>query len=979
MANKKNTRATKSNRNTKSTKKKTNNNAKRKTIKQEDLKRETIKNEIIGIIIIFIGLFLLYSAFAKNSGIVGNNFNAVFTFLVGSIGIIVFGITLILCGIYIVYKLRPFKDNKFIIFVFLILCNFLAMLNINGEYLDYTIGDVNLYSYIIEKGSSGGIIGVLLGNLYTKFLSPVGAWVFSVLIMGVLLVLLFRNQIVEYSKLQREVDERNREEKEKLRQDMIEKKAELKKEKMRKQAEAKMRQMEERQERQQETRKMKTSRSSILENPYEKEDIRTKKDVDNIKENLEKSYEEYMSEERKPIINTYTSKLEDEKEEENRFEYKINSLKAQAEEIDEDEIRDNVRKSVGYDREIRDTENALRQTIDETNKAKELFESSRFNEDENDTDALKGEDLNDEKSDVESHPVNEDNTLEDIKRAKNALAAAQGGEVVQTDDIEKIREDMNKKYFSDDTNGKESELDQSDINDMLGLSIWKDDSSKKESIKREEKKEEKKVYVFPKTSLLKAPKIVHNLGEEEKATDNARKLEKTLKDFKVGAHVTEVNIGPTVTRYELQLDPGIKVSKITNLSDDLAMSLAAKSVRIEAPIPGKSAVGIEMPNSEVSVVHFREIVESKEFKNHKSKLAVALGKDVTGNMLIMDIAKLPHLLIAGATGSGKSVCVNTIINSVIFNATPEEVKLLLIDPKVVELSIYNGIPHLMVPVVTDPNHAANTLNWAVKQMDTRYDLFAQNIVRDIKGYNAKMEETAGEKMPRIIIIIDELADLMMTSANQVESAICRLTQKARAAGIHLVLATQRPSVDVITGLIKANIPSRISFAVSSQIDSRTIMDATGAEKLLGRGDMLYSPVGTNYPTRAQCAFISDDEVEEVVEFIKENYKSDYDEEVYTEITTVAAEDVGNTGGGSISGDNTDSKLNDAIKIAFDLGEISTSMLQRKLRVGYARAASIVDEMEERGIISAPDGNKPRKVLMRAEDFFGDIQDEEEEF
>lgn len=976
MANKKNTRASKSNRSTKNTKKKSTNNN-RKVSQKEDLKRETIKNEIIGIVIVFIGLFLLYSAFAKNSGIVGNNFNAIFTFLVGSIGIIVFGITLMLCGIYIVYKLRPFKDNKFIIFVFLILCNFLAMLNINGEYIDYTIGDVNLYSYIIEKGSSGGIIGILLGNLYTKFLSPVGAWVFSIVIMGVLLVLLFRNQIVEYSKLQREVDERNREEKEKLRQDMIEKKAELKKEKMRKQAQAKMRQMEERQERQKDLEKMKKSRSAILENPYEKEEIRTKKDVDNIKENLEKSYEEYVKEEeRKPIINTYTSRIEDGKEED-RSLYKINVPKVEIEEIDEDEIRDNVRKNVGYDREIRATENALKQTIDETNKTKELLESSMIEKDESDAESDRGESLDKEKSDVVSHLVNEDNTLDDIKRAKNALASAQGTEAVQTDDIDEIREDMNKK-LSNDIGGKDGKLDQSAINDMLGLSIWKDENKAKESIKKEEKKEEKKVYIFPNTSLLKAPKIIHNSREEEKATDNARKLEKTLKDFKVGARVREVNIGPTVTRYELQLDPGIKVSKITNLSDDLAMSLAAKSVRIEAPIPGKSAVGIEMPNSEVSVVHFREIVESREFKNHKSKLAVALGKDVTGNMLIMDIAKLPHLLIAGATGSGKSVCVNTIINSVIFNATPEEVKLLLIDPKVVELSIYNGIPHLMVPVVTDPNHAANTLNWAVKQMDTRYDLFAENIVRDIKGYNAKMEETGGEKMPRIIIIIDELADLMMTSANQVEAAICRLAQKARAAGIHLVLATQRPSVDVITGLIKANIPSRISFAVSSQIDSRTIMDSTGAEKLLGRGDMLYSPVGTNYPTRAQCSFISDEEVEEVVEFIKENYKSDYDEEVYTEITTVAAEEVGNTGVGNMIDDNTDSKLNDAIKIAFDLGEISTSMLQRKLRVGYARAASIVDEMEERGIISAPDGNKPRKVLMRAEDFFGDNTPEEEE-
>lgn len=439
--------------------------------------------------------------------------------------------------------------------------------------------------------------------------------------------------------------------------------------------------------------------------------------------------------------------------------------------------------------------------------------------------------------------------------------------------------------------------------------------------------------------------------------DGAKKLEETLSSFGVSAKVINVTRGPTVTRYELQPSAGVKVSRIVNLSDDIALNLAAPGIRIEAPIPGKAAIGIEVPNKEVNMVRLRDVLESKEFGQHPSKIAFGVGKDVSGETIIADIAKMPHLLIAGATGSGKSVCINSLIVSLLYKSTPDEVRLLMIDPKVVELGVYNGIPHLLIPVVTEPKKAAGALNWAVQEMVNRYKLFADKAVRDIKGYNDLVSKTGEEKtMPQIVIIIDELADLMMVAPNDVEDAICRLAQMARAAGMHLVIATQRPSVDVITGVIKANIPSRISFAVSSQIDSRTILDMAGAEKLLGRGDMLIHPVGKAKPVRAQGANITDEEVERVVEFVKAQCETTYDDDIIEEINSE------NTSFENGEADS-DELLPRAIEVVVEAGQASVSLIQRKFRVGYARAARIVDQMEERGIVGGFEGSKPRQLLI----------------
>ncbi|MEG0128743.1 MAG: DNA translocase FtsK 4TM domain-containing protein [Clostridium sp.] len=470
-----------------------------------------------------------------------------------------------------------------------------------------------------------------------------------------------------------------------------------------------------------------------------------------------------------------------------------------------------------------------------------------------------------------------------------------------------------------------------------------------------------KEYIFPDIKLLGEINSTNNQDDKKSLLENAKLLEDTLQSFNVDAKVMQVRRGPSVTRYELQPSPGVKVSKIVNLSDDLALSLATSSVRIEAPIPGKAAVGIEVPNKNVSPVSLREVIESHEFIEFGSNLSFALGKDITGKCMVTDIGKMPHLLIAGATGSGKSVCINTLITSLIYKSSPEDVKMIMIDPKVVELSIYNGIPHLLIPVVTDPKKAASALYWAVNEMNDRYKIFAENSVRNIDGYNNLVKTKGiGKKMPKIVIIIDELADLMMASPSDVEDSICRLSQMARAAGLHLIIATQRPSVDVITGVIKANIPSRISFAVSSQTDSRTILDMGGAEKLLGRGDMLFLPIGENKPIRVQGAFISEEDVENIVNFLKESSDEEYSEEAIEEIDKIKPES-------KHIDEDDDVLLNEAIQVAVDYGQASASMLQRRLRIGFNRASRLIESMEQRGIVGPQEGSKPRQVLISKDD------------
>ncbi len=463
-------------------------------------------------------------------------------------------------------------------------------------------------------------------------------------------------------------------------------------------------------------------------------------------------------------------------------------------------------------------------------------------------------------------------------------------------------------------------------------------------------------YLMPPMSLLQRSLRVKNTRLNKDIADNVKILEDTLDSFGVKIKVTQVTRGPAITRYEAQPAPGVKVSKIVNLSDDIALSLAAQDVRIEAPIPGKAAIGIEVPNKDVALVHFREVMEMPQFAESAGKLGVALGKDITGAAVIADLSRMPHLLIAGATGSGKSVCMNTLICSILFRAKPNEVKFLMVDPKMVELTNYNGIPHLIAPVVTDPKKAASALKWVVTEMETRYELFAGAGVRDIGRYNfLKAQENpqaTGPALPQVVVLIDELADLMMVAPGDVEDAICRLAQMARAAGIHLVVATQRPSVDVITGIIKANIPSRVAFAVSSQIDSRTILDMNGAEKLLGRGDMLFYPMGAAKPVRVQGCFLSDKEVESIVKFIQAQGKPEYQEIQFSgELSSPQTQDEG------------DELFKDAAKLFIDSGMASVSMLQRRLRVGYTRAARLVDILEQQGVVGPYEGSKPREVLL----------------
>ncbi|MDD3253724.1 MAG: DNA translocase FtsK 4TM domain-containing protein [Lachnospiraceae bacterium] len=480
----------------------------------------------------------------------------------------------------------------------------------------------------------------------------------------------------------------------------------------------------------------------------------------------------------------------------------------------------------------------------------------------------------------------------------------------------------------------------------------------------------KKEYIFPPVSLLKRGSRIAGNHSEKEYKETAIKLQQTLRNFGVGVTVTNISCGPSVTRYELHPEQGVKVSKIVGLSDDIKLSLAAEDIRIEAPIPGKSAVGIEVPNKENNMVYLRDLLEAENFKSHPSRLAFAVGKDIGGQVVVTDIAKMPHLLIAGATGSGKSVCINTLIMSIIYKSSPEDVKLIMVDPKVVELSVYNGIPHLLIPVVTDPKKASGALNWAVAEMTDRYKKFAQYNVRDLKGYNAKVEtiqdiddENKPKKMPQIVIIVDELADLMMVAPGEVEDAICRLAQLARAAGIHLVIATQRPSVNVITGLIKANVPSRIAFSVSSGVDSRTIIDMNGAEKLLGKGDMLFYPAGFPKPQRVQGAFVSDQEVQKVVDFLTEQgMTTDYNPDVEVSINTAPA--AAAAGGGN----GRDEYFEQAGKFIIEKEKASIGMLQRVFKIGFNRAARIMDQLSEAGVVGEEEGTKPRKVLMTMEDF-----------
>ncbi len=567
------------------------------------------------------------------------------------------------------------------------------------------------------------------------------------------------------------------------------------------------------------------------------------------------------------------------------------------------------------------------------------------------------------------------------KRARRAPSTLSEEAETPNAKTEKARRAKQKLLGEDniDIEVDDNEQQESATEVKIGDLFESETSTQDEKAKTEEKKDEdeqttlystgaeNRIYTYPPLTLLNAPKITRQSDSESEIEQNAEVLMDTLSSFGVKTRLLGAVRGPAVTRYELQPSAGVRISKITQLSNDIALNLAATKVRIEAPIPNKAAVGIEVPNTVVSSVTLREILSSQNFKSSKNDLEVALGKDIAGNIITTDLAKMPHMLIAGTTGSGKSVCTNSMIVSLLYKSSPAEVRLILIDPKMVEFNIYNGIPHLLIPVVTDPRKAAGALGWAVSEMENRYKLFAEHNVKDISSYNT-LAQNSDEltHMPKIVIIIDEFADLMMTAPGDVESAVCRLAQKARAAGMHLVIATQRPSVNVITGLIKANITSRIALTVSSQIDSRTIIDAGGAEALLGRGDMLFKPYGSDRMLRVQGCFVSEKEINDVVSYIKSNECAEYDQQVIDEIEKQSAHEKGQSSydGDDEGGDGrVDPMLTAAIECVIENGKASTSLLQRKLKVGYARAASLIDEMEERGIVSGYMGSKPREVLI----------------
>ena len=560
-----------------------------------------------------------------------------------------------------------------------------------------------------------------------------------------------------------------------------------------------------------------------------------------------------------------------------------------------------------------------------------------------------------------------------VSKAKPAFTASTlPDDFEEIDDSDDFEASVPKAEKGDDI--KLSDNDKAVVEEAVKDAETKLEKTKSEVRNYKETRKSQKTYKLPSIEFLNKPSFGSDLDSETEMRTTAKKLVDILKSFGVETTLIGASRGPSVTRYELSPAPGVKISRITSLADDIALGLASTDVRIEAPIPNKAAVGIEVPNKKSSMVTLREVISSKEYKDSQGKLlTVALGKDIAGNIRCTDLAKMPHLLIAGTTGSGKSVCLNCMIASVLYNATPDQVKLLMIDPKQVEFSVYNGIPHLLVPVITDARKAAGSLAWAVGEMDSRYKTFSTCGVRDIKSYNSYIKEHPELPfMPQVVIFIDELNDLMMVSPKEVEDSICRLAQKARAAGMHLVVATQRPSVDVITGIIKANIPSRLSLAVSSQVDSRTILDSVGAEKLLGNGDMLFNPVGVSKPVRIQGAYLSDGEIEKIVGFIKNQATVTYDDEIMQEIEKNATAEKKKGGSGAAASDGEDSQLDalieEAMNVVTELNSASTTVIQRKLSVGYARAARIMDQLEQLGYVSAAEGNKPRKVLITRAQF-----------
>lgn len=920
----------------------------KKTVDKSPAFGDTLTDEIIIILIIVISIITIISLFSSSMGVVGSLINSFFKGLFGFSAYIMPVAVIGYCVWLLTSENKRFKEIK-LIGTFLCIIFFGAIIAVfNTETFSANASVFEKMAVLYKNGGSGngGLIGGIFGNLFASAFGKIGATIILIALLIISAIMatgksFFAGVSGAYKYNKTKIREyKNRVERENYNNSKVPQNNRISK-----------------------SVSNKSKQRKIPDFIIDKDDFN--EEAPYVEETVFKKREPRKYE--KAPKGIYDFKIEIEKDNDfpfgndfstsntndinNKDENKVYNDKNNVEEYKF--FNDIVNEDFGKDtksEEVVEIQKEVFKNIDSMNTESvdtELKTINNIDYDKNaydtDTEAIEKAFEEMEKSLVENTDIESDNYTSNINNIDTEVTEniqPENTVTTQTNIETKQEIDTQQKTVTDDNSIKEFENSQNI---------------------QSQPKEDKKEYVFPPMDLLGKDENVQSQGSKLEMINNAKKLEETLKSFGVDAKVIQINRGPTVTRYELSPSQGVKVSKIVNLADDIALNLAAAGIRIEAPIPGKAAVGIEVPNKETQSVYLRTVLESDEFQNFSSKLAFALGEDIAGKCVVTDIAKMPHLLIAGATGSGKSVCINTLITSIIYKAKPEEVKLLLVDPKVVELSVYNGIPHLLIPVVTDPKKAASALNWAVREMLQRYNDFAEHNVRDIKGFNAmKKEKGETDLMPQIVIIIDELADLMMAAPGEVEDSICRLAQMARAAGLHLIIATQRPSVDVITGVIKANIPSRLAFAVSSGIDSRTILDTTGAEKLLGKGDMLFCPVGMSKPVRIQGAFVTDKEVENIVAFVKQDGHSGYSTEMIEEITSSTK----NLSGG----ENMDEHFEAAIELVVKKEKASVSMLQRHFRIGYNRAANLMEALEDRGIVGSEDGSKPRKVLMSQEEY-----------
>lgn len=880
-----------------------------KVIENDSRFGDSILDEVILIIIMLISLVAEISVLTEKMGVIGHLFSSLFKGLFGFAGVLLPLCIIIYCGWLLASEERKMPVVRGLGGLLFLLCVAAGVHLIHPIEAEANLKFFQRVGFYYGEGAmgNGGLFGVALGGMLYGAFDTLGSTLVLISLLIISFIMAtgksFFQAVSDYSAHQKAMQ--------KVRQEKIKSRAEQIR--LMEQAEAEKRERR----RQREKKKgsynieLRDEEGCEVETPEIEETVFRKKDPIKLKK-------------ADPIYNFIFQEEQEGADQEEVQDFEIES-------VSENQQKDEEIPIMIHSKAVQDEGDEMIEEIFRETPEKEILLSE------------------------EEEVFSQDEPLGKTEEIPIVVLDEEAEGLNTSDDLD-MSESVN---ISDDL---EITVDADDLSDAQEKEEQEKTAKETESVPEEEVPvepiEEEIPYVFPPIELLgEDPK---SGGGDSKAEmlANAKKLESTLKSFGVDAKVIQINRGPTVTRYELSPSQGVKVSKIVNLADDIALNLAASGIRIEAPIPGKAAVGIEVPNRETQSVYLRTVLDSDAFHNHGSKLAFALGEDIAGNPVVTDIGKMPHLLIAGATGSGKSVCINTLITSILYKADPKDVKLLLVDPKVVELSVYNGIPHLLIPVVTDPKKASAALNWAVREMLQRYNDFAAFGVRDIKGFNAMKEEEGDEKgkMAQIVIVIDELADLMMAAPGEVEDSICRLAQMARAAGMHLIIATQRPSVDVITGVIKANIPSRLAFAVSSGIDSRTILDMVGAEKLLGKGDMLFYPAGQSKPARLQGAFVTDKEVEDIVSFLKKSGRPGYTQDTIDQITKV-------TKTGMDADEDSDEFFEPAVDLIIEKEKASVSMLQRQFRIGYNRAARLMDELERKGMVGSEDGSKPRKVLI----------------